>query len=56
MDRNYKEEAKSLLLANVESELQKETVVLIKDYEAKLKDEAREKAREIIRDYAVKYF
>lgn len=43
-----KEEAKALLLANVESELQRETVVLIKDYEAKLKDEARDKAREII--------
>ena len=43
-----KEEAKSLLLANVENELQHETVMLIKDYEAKLKDEARGKAREII--------
>ena len=43
-----KEEAKAMLLANVESELQRETVVLIKDYEAKLKDESREKAREII--------
>lgn len=43
-----REEAKSLLLANLENELQHETVLLIKDYETKLKDESREKAREII--------
>ena len=43
-----KEEAKSLLLTNVENEIQHETVMLIKDYETKLKDESREKAREII--------
>ena len=43
-----RDEAKSLLLANLENELQHETVLLIKDYETKLKDESREKAREII--------
>lgn len=43
-----KDEAKALLLSNVEQELQHETVMLVKEYEQKCKDESNEKAREII--------
>ena len=43
-----KEEAKALLLSNVEQELQHETVMLVKEFEQKCKDESNEKAREII--------
>lgn len=43
-----REEAKEYLLQNVENEIQHETVTLLKEYEAKLKEESVGKAREII--------
>ena len=42
------EEAKTYLLNNVESEVRHETAMKIKEIEAQLKDEAEQKAREII--------
>lgn len=42
------EEAKALLLANVEKEIRVEASVMIKDIEAKAKEEADKKAKEII--------
>lgn len=42
------EEAKEYLLKNVESEVKHETAMLIKDLEAKAKEEAERKAKEII--------
>lgn len=42
------EEAKALLLANVESEIRHETAMMIKDLEAQAKEEADKKAREIV--------
>ena len=42
------EQAKEYLFASVESELQHETAVLIKEMEAKAKSEADKKAKEII--------
>ncbi|HWR40423.1 MAG TPA: ribonuclease Y [Patescibacteria group bacterium] len=42
------EEARTLLLANVEEEIKHETAMLIKDLEQQAKDEADKKAREII--------
>lgn len=43
-----REDAKQMLLTTLESDLQHETVTLLKEYEAKLKDESAERAREII--------
>ncbi len=43
-----REEAKEYLLMNVENEIRHETVAMIKDYEAKMKEEASSRAREII--------
>ena len=42
------EEAKAYLLSNVESEVRHETAIKIKEIEAELKEQADEKAREII--------
>lgn len=42
------EEAKNMLLAEVEEELQHEKAIMIKDYEQQTKDEADKKARDII--------
>ena len=42
------EEAKTMLLAEVEEELQHEKAMMIKDYEQQTKDEAEKKARNII--------
>jgi len=42
------EEAKSILLANIEKEIRYEASVLIRDIESKAKEEADKKAREII--------
>ncbi|MDP4093702.1 MAG: ribonuclease Y [Bacillota bacterium] len=42
------EDAKEYLLRNVESEVKHETAILIKDLEAKAKDEADRKAKEIV--------
>lgn len=42
------EEAKSVLLADIEKEIQHDMVVLIKESEAKAKEEGHKKAREII--------
>lgn len=43
-----KEEAKTILLSNVENDIRHETVVLMKEYEAQLKEEAASKAKEVI--------
>ena len=43
-----KEDAKTILLSNVENEIRHETVVLMKEYEAQLKEEAASKAKEVI--------
>ena len=42
------EEAKSILLSNIEKEIRYEASVMIKDIESKAKDEAEKKAKEII--------
>ncbi len=43
-----RDEAKALLLSNIENELEKEKVTLIKEYEMKLKNESVERARDIL--------
>ncbi|MBQ3848601.1 MAG: ribonuclease Y [Clostridia bacterium] len=43
-----KEEAKEILLSNMDKELQHEKVALLKDYEQKLKEESSAKAKDII--------
>ena len=43
-----REEAKNILLANVENDIRHETVALMKEYEAQLKYESAAKAKEVI--------
>lgn len=43
-----RDEAKALLLANIENDLEKEKATLIKEYETKLKNESVDKARDIL--------
>ncbi len=43
-----REEAKNILLANVENDIRHETVALMKEYEAQLKYESANKAKEVI--------
>ncbi|MBQ8164360.1 MAG: ribonuclease Y [Clostridia bacterium] len=43
-----RDEARTYLLANVENDIRHETVALMKEYEAQLKDECERKAKEVI--------
>ena len=43
-----RDEAKALLLTNIENELEREKVALIKEYETKLKNESVDRARDIL--------